>query len=70
MSHLLISGGTRGIGKACVKLFADQGFKVSSLSRLGKPEDAIKGVSYYKCDVRNPSDVNRAVKASIKRTAR
>ncbi|MBR3342552.1 MAG: SDR family oxidoreductase [Clostridiales bacterium] len=67
MSHLLISGGTRGIGKACVKLFADQGFKVSSLSRLGKPEDAIKGVSYYKCDVRNPSDVNRAVKASIKK---
>ena len=67
MSHLLISGGTRGIGKACVKLFADQGFKVSSLSRLGKPEDAIKGVSYYKCDVRNPSDVNRAVKAAIKK---
>jgi 3-oxoacyl-[acyl-carrier protein] reductase len=67
MPHLLISGGTRGIGKACVKLFADQGYKVSSLSRLGKPDKAAKGVSYYKCDVRNPDDVNKAVEAAIKK---
>ena len=47
MPHLLISGGTRGIGRACVKLFASQGFKVSSLSRYGRPDDAIEGVDYY-----------------------
>ena len=67
MSHLLISGGTRGIGKACVQLFAEQGYKVSSLSRYGRPSGAIKGVNYFKCDVRNPDEVSHAVESAIKK---
>ena len=65
MPHLLISGGTRGIGRACVKLFASQGFKVSSLSRYGTPDDALEGVDYYSCDVKDPELVAQAVSYAI-----
>ena len=46
MPHLLISGGTRGIGRACAELFAGQGYKVTSLSRYGKPDNALEGVAF------------------------
>ena len=65
MPHLLISGGTRGIGRATVGLFARHGYKVSSLSRLGKPDDAIEGVDYYACDVKDPESVSAAVRSAI-----
>ena len=64
MPHLLISGGTRGIGKACVELFANQGYKVSSLSRSGKPENALECVDYYSCDVKDYGQVASIVKAA------
>lgn len=63
MPHLLISGGTRGIGNACVRLFAGKGYKVTSLSRTGRPEDAVEGVLYLKCDIKDPE----AVKESVRR---
>ncbi|MBR3246797.1 MAG: SDR family oxidoreductase [Clostridiales bacterium] len=66
MPHLLISGGTRGIGKACAELFAGKGYKVSSLSRTGKPDkEAVNGVSYFKCDVRDPGEVNKTVNDAV-----
>ena len=65
MKHLLISGGSRGIGRACVELFAREGYKVSSLSRTGTPDDAISGVSYFKCDVKDPEQVARSVSEAI-----
>lgn len=65
MKHLLISGGSRGIGRACVELFAREGYKVSSLSRTGTPEDAISGVSYFKCDVKDPEQVAKSVSEAI-----
>lgn len=65
MPHLLISGGSRGIGRATVGLFARHGYKVSSLSRSGRPDDAFEGVDYYACDVRDPESVSSAVKAAI-----
>lgn len=68
MPHLLISGGTRGIGRACVDLFAGQGFKVSSLSRYGRPDDAIEGVDYYVCDVRDFENVKNTVNSAIERS--
>ena len=68
MPHLLISGGTRGIGRACVKLFASQGFKVSSLSRYGKPDDAVEGVDYYACDIRDFENVSNTVNSAIEKS--
>lgn len=65
MPHLLISGGTRGIGRACVKLFAEKGFNVTSLSRTGMPDNAIEGVLYLQCDVRDPESVKNAVDKAI-----
>ena len=61
MPHLLISGGTRGIGKACVELFAGKGYKVTSLARTGKPKDAVEGVLYLQCDVKDPESVKDSV---------
>ena len=66
MPHLLISGGSRGIGRACAELFAGKGYRVSSLSRLGTPENTVDGVSYFKCDVREPAGVAAAVEGAIK----
>ena len=68
MPHLLISGGTRGIGRSCVKLFASQGFKVSSLSRYGTPDDAIEGVDYYACDIRDFENVTKTVNSAIEKS--
>lgn len=68
MPHLLISGGTRGIGRACVDLFAGQGFKVSSLSRYGRPDDAIEGVDYFACDIRDFENVKNTVNCAIERS--
>ena len=65
MSHLIISGGTRGIGRACVSLFAGKGYKVSSLSRTGTPDNAVEGVLYLQCDVRDPDSVKSAVDKAI-----
>jgi 3-oxoacyl-[acyl-carrier protein] reductase len=65
MPHLLISGGTRGIGRATAGLFAGHGYKVSSLSRLGRPDDALEGVDYYACDVKDPESVSQAVSYAI-----
>lgn len=65
MPHLLISGGSRGIGRACVELFAGKGYKVSSLSRTGKTADSVDGVSYFQCDVKDPESVNATVNAAI-----
>jgi 3-oxoacyl-[acyl-carrier protein] reductase len=66
MPHLLISGGSRGIGKACVELFAAHGYKVSSLSRTGTPDDAVSGVSYFQCDVKDPENVSSAVEEAVR----
>lgn len=65
MPHLLISGGSRGIGKACVKLFSGNGYKVSSFSRTGVPDDAIDGVSYFACNVRDPDSATRTVQEAV-----
>lgn len=67
MPHLLISGGTRGIGRACAELFARQGYKVSSLSRTGRPDDAIEGVDYYACDIKNFENVASCVNSALEK---
>ncbi len=65
MPHVLISGGSRGIGRACAELFAGKGFKVTSLSRTGKPDNAVDGVFYLQCDVKDPKAVKEAVSKAV-----
>ena len=63
---ILITGGSRGIGRACVELFANQGHDVVFFYRTSD-ETAKKlcreytSISAIKCDVSSPDEVRAAV---------
>jgi 3-oxoacyl-[acyl-carrier protein] reductase len=63
--RVLISGGSRGIGRASVEYFAKKGYRVAFLYE--KNVDAAEktaadfGALAIKCDVSDPNDVRRAV---------
>ncbi len=74
----LITGGSRGIGAACVRAFAEDGYAVAFLynNSCDKAEALMQSlraegrdVSAYQCDVADPAQV-RAVIADILRTYR
>ena len=61
MKKVLITGGSRGIGKACVKKFSQHGYRVF-FTYLNSVEDAENlsretGAVAIKCDVSNSNDV-------------
>lgn len=60
MSHILISGGSRGIGAGIVDKFSSNGWKVSYLylHAPGIESDKIKA---YRCDVKDPDSVKATV---------
>jgi NAD(P)-dependent dehydrogenase (short-subunit alcohol dehydrogenase family) len=53
---VLITGGTRGIGAATVRLFAARGWRVAFTWATQEPVP-VEGASPYRCDVRNEADV-------------
>jgi NAD(P)-dependent dehydrogenase (short-subunit alcohol dehydrogenase family) len=53
---VLITGGTRGIGAATVRLFAARGWRVAFTWTTQEPTPG-EGISAYRCDVRNEADV-------------
>jgi NAD(P)-dependent dehydrogenase (short-subunit alcohol dehydrogenase family) len=61
---VMVSGGTKGIGKAIAKRFIDEGSTVISLSRT-ETADKIYGIDYIKCDVSSNSDVEKTVNEII-----
>ena len=74
----LITGGSRGIGAACVRAFAENGYAVSFLYNRSDDKaealvQSLRGagcdVSAYRCDVADPAQV-KAVIADILRTYR
>lgn len=50
MKHVVITGGSSGIGLSLVKLFHEKGYKVISLD-IKEPSYPIKGVCYYNVDI-------------------
>ena len=64
MKTVLVSGGTRGIGRAIVELFAKSGYNVAFLYKNsdGIAEQLAKDFGAYavKCDVSDPEQINRA----------
>lgn len=76
MKHLLISGGTRGIGAATVKRFIEEGFNVTVLYSSDEKakndlQDKLSNVTdsllFIKTDVSDPKQVSDAVKASTEK---
>ena len=65
MKRVLISGGSRGIGRALVEAFAAHGYAVAFLYRSRDTEAAevaaATGALALKADVSNPDEVRRAV---------
>ena len=62
---ILITGGSRGIGRACVELFAKEGHEVvffyrSSDSAANEICEKYSNASAVKCDVSDPDEVRRA----------
>lgn len=70
MRTAVITGGTRGIGRAAVKMFAEKGYRVAFLYRSSeeKANELVNELSNYtdvtavKCDVSSSDSVNEAFK--------
>ncbi len=65
MRNILISGGSRGIGRACVGAFAANGDRVAFIYR-SRDDEAAKvaaatGAIAIKADISDPSEVRRAI---------
>ncbi len=69
MKNVLITGGSRGIGRACVEKFTREGYKVSFIynnSDIAAGELASKTGAYsIKADISNPEDAKRAVENAL-----
>ena len=67
----LITGGSRGIGKAIAKLFAEQGAEVIITSKnqkkLQQTSKGIKNSFFVAGDVRNDNDVKNVINRTIKK---
>lgn len=70
MKAVLITGGSRGIGAACVRKFADEGYKVVFFYKSDdeKAEKVAQdtGACAVKCDVSDSEDVRLAVARSYR----
>ena len=66
MPHVLISGGSRGIGRAAVLLFAENGWSVTCLYNSTIPEMG-DDICEIKCDVSDPESVTSAVREAEQR---
>ena len=58
--HVLIAGGSRGIGLACTKLFASKGDNVSVIYN-NTPIESSSNITAFKCDVSDPEQVKDTV---------
>ena len=59
--HVLIAGGSRGIGLACTKLFASKGDNISVIYN-NTPIESSSNITAFKCDVSDPDQVKDTVR--------
>ncbi|WP_276930036.1 SDR family oxidoreductase [Ferroplasma acidiphilum] len=62
--NVLVTGGSKGIGRAISLGFADEDARVISISR-NIPEDTDNRITYYNCDVSNNNDVKNTIENII-----
>ena len=71
MKNVLITGGSRGIGRACVEKFAREGYTVSFIynnsDTAASELSSLTGAYAIKADVSNPAQVAAAVADAIER---
>ena len=60
MPHVLISGGSRGIGRACAEVFASNGYNVSYLYHT-ESDFETERIKPVKCDISDIEQVKKAV---------
>lgn len=70
--HIIITGGAKGIGASCVRLFAEQSHNLTILdidTENGKKlaEDIGDSCRFIQCDVSSTDEVKKAVQKSIDR---
>lgn len=69
MKNVLITGGSRGIGRACVEKFAREGYKVSFIYNNSDSSAAelseLTGAYAIKADISNPEEAKRAVNNAL-----
>jgi NAD(P)-dependent dehydrogenase (short-subunit alcohol dehydrogenase family) len=57
MMHSLVIGGTRGIGRAVVRMFAAEGHRVTAIGRR-PPSERVTGVTYLEADLLDPKRID------------
>lgn len=57
MTRALVTGGSRGIGRAIVARLIDEGFEVLTCGRGARPDDLPVSAKWMQADVANPSEV-------------
>ncbi|MCP4476358.1 MAG: SDR family oxidoreductase [Gammaproteobacteria bacterium] len=63
LNNVIITGGSKGIGAATAKLFAQQEeIKNIFILDLVEPEYTLEQVTYFPCDMSQPSSIEEAVK--------
>ena len=70
--HILIVGGTRGMGRALVKAFAEEGHTLSVIGRR-QPSEAdqqILGVSYWTVDLLNQEQLSQSLTEIISKNGK
>lgn len=69
MKNVLITGGSRGIGRACVEKFAREGYTVSFIynnsDSAATELSTLTGAHPIKADISNPNEAKRAVNDAI-----
>lgn len=69
MKNVLITGGSRGIGRACVEKFAREGYAVSFIynnsDERAAEVAALTGARAIRADISNPDEARRAVAKAI-----
>jgi len=63
--HLLVVGGTRGIGKAFARLAVEMGARVSILARTAPSECPVPGARYYRADFQDAATLDPALARAV-----
>jgi NAD(P)-dependent dehydrogenase (short-subunit alcohol dehydrogenase family) len=66
-STILVTGGSSGLGAACVKVLAQRGASVIVADLSPPPDDSSDGVMFARTDVTSESDLRSAIEAGEKR---